>query len=418
MMLKRINPIFLGSTILISLIGLSSLAATLVDPSGVFHWQSILTKQVVFVLIGIGVYLVAAKFDYSYLKYPQVIWTIWLIAAILLVLTLFFGEARNNAHRWLTVGGVQIQASEIAKLVVIIVTAQVAGLKDKYSQPMIAGMSFLAILPLVLLVFIQPHGSMAMIMLLLWFLTLFTALGNQIRNGAFILILTLCAISIGLFTITTSPYWLILILIALFLAIFIFYSREEWRLGLIIFFALGTILGVGINYGWNNVLQDYQKERILVFSDTDGEFEQSAFNVRQAKIAIGSGQITGKGWGNGTQGRLNFLPEHQTDFLFATFAEEFGLIGSMLLLTLFLVILYIPFRSVLAGGIDDFGAVLITVITLKIMIEIFINIGTNTGLTPATGIPLPLVSAGGGITIMTFFSLGLLQGIMAKQRQV
>ncbi len=415
--LKKIDLSLLIPILLISLIGLSSLAATLVDPTGVFRWDSILTKQIIFVLVGLIVFLAVSNFDYTYLKYPQIVWSFWIFTAILLVLTLIFGEARNNAQRWLTVAGVQIQASEIAKLVIIITTAQIATLKERFSQPVIIVLSLLAALPLILLVFIQPHGSMALILLFLCLLTLFTALNNQFRNTIYIAILILSAVGIALFLITGVLAWSIAALLAIIIAIFAFNARDEWRLGILTSLFLGIVLGFGANFGWNNVLQDYQRERILVFSDTEGEFEQSAFNVNQAKIAIGSGQIFGKGWGNGIQGRLNFLPEHQTDFLFATYAEEFGLVGTIFLLSLYLFILYKALSTVLNGGIDDFGSALIVVISMKILIEVFINIGTNTGIIPATGIPLPLISAGGGITVMTFFSLGLIQGIMSRSRK-
>ena len=168
---------------------------------------------------------------------------------------------------------------------------------------------------------------------------------------------------------------------------------------------------------YSSVLRDYQKDRIVAYfnpTETSGDI---GFNVNQARIAIGSGQIFGKGFGNGTQSKRDFLPEHQTDFIFASFAEEFGLVGSLFILSLYGIIVAKGLIISVDKASDPFFAMVTLGITLKILFEVFINLGTNMGTIPATGIPLPLISAGGTITLMTLFSLGIIQSIINSSKE-
>jgi rod shape determining protein RodA len=206
--------------------------------------------------------------------------------------------------------------------------------------------------------------------------------------------------------------------VGLIVSIFAYYYRDRWRILIIISFLLSILLGLTASVVWDNVLKDYQKERIEVFLDPSKDTGDTGFNVNQAKIAIGSGQIWGKGFGNGTQSKRNFLPEYRTDFIFASFAEEFGLIGSIFLLVLYFIIILTGFNKTISLSKEPFFAMIITGFTVKILLEVFINVGTNTGVIPATGIPLPLVSAGGSSILVTLFSLGVIQSIISHSTQV
>ena len=177
---------------------------------------------------------------------------------------------------------------------------------------------------------------------------------------------------------------------------------------------VGILLGLSSLIMYKSVLREYQKDRIVAFLNPTENTGDIGFNVNQARIAIGSGQIWGKGFGNGTQSKRDFLPEHQTDFIYASFAEEFGLVGSLLLLFLYSVILIRGLVVSVDNSDDSFLSMILIGIIMKILLEIFINIGTNTGLIPATGIPLPLISAGGTITVMTLFALGVIQSIINR----
>lgn len=174
---------------------------------------------------------------------------------------------------------------------------------------------------------------------------------------------------------------------------------------------VGITLGSISSVIWENILHDYQKERIEVFLDPSGKEDDMGFNVNQSRIAIGSGQIFGKGFGNGTQSKRDFLPEHETDFIFASYAEEFGLVGSMFLIFVYATLVLICiFKSIKTTDNKMFSLISLG-IGLMILLQVFINIGTNLGTIPATGIPLPFMSVGGSSTIMTLLSLGIIQNI-------
>ena len=414
--IKRIkaDPYLLIPSILISFIGVVTLLSTTIDSNGLFGDISIVKKQVIFLLIGFIIYFLISLFDASLFKYIQVIVPIYVLTLILLICVYLFGPVINNVQRWLVIGGVQLQPSEIAKVTVILTTACIFSFKGKYNQWILFLISFLAVLPIFLLVYFEPAGSMSLLILLIWFLVAFTGLSNQLRNSIALFIAALVAISI--FLVSFSGNWLyILIGVAgAIIAIFVFYFRDSWRIIVSVSFCIGVLLGLVSMFLYNDGLKDYQRKRIEAFLNPAQNTQDIGFNVNQARIAIGSGQILGKGFGNGTQSKRDFLPEHQTDFIFASFAEEFGLVGSLFLLTLYGIIIIRILMTAISSG-DIFSSMILVGIAMKILFEVFINIGTNLGVIPATGIPLPLMSAGGTITIMTLLSLGIVQSIINRK---
>lgn len=414
--IKRIkaDPYLLIPSILISFIGVVTLLSTTIDSNGQFGDVSIVQKQVIFLLIGFIIYFLISLFDASLFKYTQIIIPIYILTLILLICVYLFGPVINNVQRWLVIGGVQLQPSEIAKVTVILTTACIFSFKGKYNQWILFLISFLAVLPIFLLVYFEPAGSMSLLILLIWFLVAFTGLSDQLRNSIALFIAALVAISI--FLVSFSGNWLyILIGVAgAIIGIFAFYFRDSWRIIVSVSFCIGILLGLVSMFLYNDVLKDYQRKRIEAFLNPTQNTQDIGFNVNQARIAIGSGQIFGKGFGNGTQSKRDFLPEHQTDFIFASFAEEFGLVGSLFLLTLYGIIIIRILMIAISSG-DTFSSMILVGIAMKILFEVFINIGTNLGVIPATGIPLPLMSAGGTITIMTLLSLGIVQSIINRK---
>ena len=163
------------------------------------------------------------------------------------------------------------------------------------------------------------------------------------------------------------------------------------------------------------LLQGYQKDRIRVLFQPSADPLGRGYNVTQSIIAVGSGQLFGRGFGQGTQSQLNFLPEQQTDFIFAVLAEEFGFVGVLVLLGSFAVVLT---RTVVIArqSRDDFGAFLCTGISVGIAIHLLINVGMNMGLLPVTGIPLPFVSSGGSSLVASILGLGLVQSVAVRRR--
>lgn len=401
-------------TVIISIIGLITLLSTTIESNGQFGDLDIFRKQVIFFVLGYILFYLATLIDVSLLKYPQVVIPVYLLTIILLVLVFFIGPVINNVQRWLVIGGIQIQPSEIAKISVILVTASIFSFKDKYNEWILLLFSFLLVLPIFLLIYFEPAGSMSFLTLFIWFIVAFTGLSNQLRNSVALLIIGLISSSMFLISFTGNWIYILLSVLSLIISVFGFYYRKSWKIVVAVSLVIGLLLGSFSILLYSNILKDYQKERIEAFLNPTQSTQDIGFNVNQSRIAIGSGQLFGKGFGNGTQSKRDFLPEHQTDFIFASFAEEYGLLGSLLLIGLFGIVIV----RILVISLDKSGNTLYSIIlvgiALKILVEIFVNIGTNLGVIPATGIPLPLVSAGGTITLVTLFSLGVVQSIINR----
>ncbi|MHC1716707.1 MAG: FtsW/RodA/SpoVE family cell cycle protein [Candidatus Dojkabacteria bacterium] len=410
----HIDLLLLLTTAVLSIIGIVNLLSAKILPAGGFGDLENVYKQVLFILIGFVFYFILSKVELSYLKYWQVLLIIYLITLLLLVATLLFAPTINNVKRWLIIGGFQLQASEIAKLTVILVTASLLSLKDKYNQWILLLLSFVLVLPLVVLVYLQPNGSISILLISIWFLISFLGLSNFFRNIILVGILLLISGSFLLSAVTGNMLWFLLLIPAIILAVFSYYAKNGWRILLISTIGIGLIIGFVSSVIWQNVLLDYQRDRIEAFINPTGTEEDIGFNVNQSRIAIGSGKIFGKGFGNGTQSKRNFLPEHETDFIFASYAEEFGLVGSVFLIFMYGVIILVCFFKSIRIADNKLLSLISLGLGIQILLQVFINIGTNLGTIPATGIPLPFMSVGGSSTIMTLLSLGLIQNIHNK----
>ncbi len=401
-------------TVLLSIVGIITLLSTTILPAGGFGDLDIVWKQIIFIIIGFIIYFILTRIDLSYLKYWQILSILFAVTALLLILTLLVGPTINNVKRWLIVGGVQIQASEIAKVIVILYTASILSLKDKINQFVLLLITFFLSSVFFILIFFEPSGSMSILLITIWFLVSFFGLNNTLRNSAMLIILGSNILAFLLSSITQNNAWFLLLLVGLMVSVFSFYHKESWKIFILITFIISILIGLGSRIVWKDVLREYQKNRVEAFFNPEETQNDIGFNVNQARIAIGSGQLLGKGFGNGTQSKRNFLPEYQTDFIFASFAEEFGLIGSLFLLSLYAILIITCF-NLAVNTIDNPLYSLIAIgVGLKLLLEVFINIGTNTGVIPATGIPLPLMSSGGSITVMTFVCLGLVQNISSR----
>ena len=412
----KIDIFILLPAILLSVIGVITLLSTTLGIDGIFEDTEIVSKQILFLIFGYISYLIISLVDISLLKHWEVVLPVYIGTLLLLLAVFLWGPEINGVQRWLVIGGVQVQPSEIAKLTVIFTTACVFGYKDRYNQWLLLLISFLLVLPIIILIYLEPAGSMSLLTLTIWFLVAFTGLSNQLRNTVALILLMLFTLPFLLIAITGNWIYILLGVVGVILSIFAYYFRDTWRLVVILSVVIGILLGLSSLVMYKGVLREYQKDRIEAFLNPTENAEDIGFNVNQARIAIGSGQIWGKGFGNGTQSKRDFLPEHQTDFIYASFAEEFGLVGSLLLLFLYSMILIRGLVVSVDNSNDSFLSMILIGIVMKILLEIFINVGTNTGLIPATGIPLPLISAGGTITVMTLFALGVIQSIMNRSQ--
>jgi rod shape determining protein RodA len=400
--------------IILSTIGVLTLLSTTILPRGGYGDLEIVYKQILFVFIGIILFLILSRIDLSYLKHWQVIAIVYISTLLLLVITFLFAPTINYVRRWLVIGGIQIQPSEISKVVVILYTAIIMSKKDTYNEWLLFFISLFLTLPFVLLIYLEPDASMALLTILVWFFVAFLGLSNPVRNSIVIVIIS-CILGGFLFSaITGNLLWFLLIILGLVLAVFAFYSKNPWKKVITISLVIAFLLGLVSTTVWDRVLKDYQRNRIVAFFNPTDTEADIGFNVNQSRIAIGSGRLFGKGFGNGTQSKRDFLPEHQTDFIFASFAEEFGLVGSLFLMSLYGYLIVLCFIIGMDTSENQFLSLLTLGVGVKLLLEVFINIGTNTGTIPATGIPLPLMSAGGSITVMTFVSLAFVQNIKSE----
>lgn len=408
------NIVIVLPLILLSALGVITLLSTRILPDGSLGELSIVWKQVIALGIGWLGFLFFSKVDLTYLKYWQVLALIYGVTVALLVITLFFAPVINGVRRWLVIGGFQIQPSEIAKLSVILITASIMSMKEKFNEWILFLITLASTLVIFLLIYLEPGGSMSLLIMSIWFLLAFLGLSNPFRNSVLVTIIGSITAGFLVAAITGNWYWYALVILGIVIAIFSIYSRRMSKILVVISLSVALLLGVLLSVVWDSVLRDYQKDRIEAFFNPAETESNIGFNVNQSRIAIGSGQIFGKGFGNGTQSKREFIPEHETDFIFASYAEEFGLVGSLFLLGLYAAIVLVCFTTGMNLVEDRMLSLICIGVGLQILLGVFINVGTNLGAIPATGIPLPLMSSGGTVTIMTLFSMGIVQNIYMK----
>ncbi|MEA3356892.1 MAG: FtsW/RodA/SpoVE family cell cycle protein [Patescibacteria group bacterium] len=403
-----------AAIVLLTGIGLATLYSTTIADENVISGGGIMNSQLIFVLIGITVYFLVTLFDYKYITYPQFFLPVYVLVLIGLILVLLVGVEVNYAKRWITFAGVGIQISEFAKLAVIIVTAGLFALRNRFNVWILAILSFLATMTMAGLVFVEPDASTAILICIIWFCMAYTALPGQARNLIFLILMILSALVLNSFLYGNMTAFVVLIGLCILTLIVSYFIFHKINFGFIAAVVIGLVIGIAGNLAWENILQDYQKQRIESFINPSEDVRGSGFQVAQSKVAIGSGMLFGKGFGQGTQSKLRFLPEHQTDFIFAAFAEEFGLIGAMFLLGIYA---FTVFRIIKwANAIKCvFGSLVCIGVAGKFLSEIFINVGMNLGVVPATGIPLPLMSAGGSMLLATMICMGLVQSIVVHR---
>ena len=287
---------------------------------------------------------------------------VFVIGLLMLVSVLLFGHVGKGAQRWLDLGFMKFQPSEIMKLIVPIMIAWFVSQSNLPVKVSTVVFAFILVLLPTLLIAYQPD------------------LGTSLLIA-----------SSGIFV--------------------IFLAGASWKL-------IGVCAGLASAFApvfWMFLIKDYQKQRVLTLLNPEQDPLGSGYQIIQSKIAIGSGGIEGKGWLQGTQSQLEFLPERHTDFIFAVFSEEFGLIGVIALLAVYLLIvmrgLWIAvhaqhaFTKLLAGSI-----------TLTFFVYVFVNIGMVSGILPVVGVPLPLVSFGGTSVVTLMAGFGLLMAISTHRR--
>lgn len=360
--------IILIIAILIACLGIISIYSSTYQKEGKL-WQGIYKRQILWMLLGLILFLAISNFSYRNLWDLTYVLYALMIFGLLLVFAL--GAVRLGAQRWIRIAWFNFQPSEFAKLITVIFLSRYFSRKGSSDISLVS--SKLGILRGLILPFVFIAIPMGLII-------------EQPDLGSGMMIF-LFFISVLFFTGVKLRYIIILLLVIILpLPLF-------WQ-----------------------ILRDYQKDRLLVFLNPNIDPLGAGYTVINSKIAIGSGGIFGKGWLSGTQSQLHFLPESHTDFIFATFAEEWGLLGCTVLLTLY----YFLIRQgilIAQRTNDHFAKLLASGISFMLGIQIFINIAMNLGLAPVAGLPLPLMSYGGSSALVTFISLAILVNI-DKRRAV
>lgn len=356
--LKYFDVPLLTTTLLLAISGLAILYGTTLSESG----ATIFFRQLIFVSIGLGTFFFVSFFDYhSLTKLNRVVYIIFIF---LLAYLLVFGYTVKGSSRWIDLGFFRFQPAEFVKIIIILGLARLLYItRGQINSWKIIIWSFLyAVIPAGLIV-VEPDLGSAIIVMSLWL-------------GAILL----------------SPI------------------KKKYLVILFILF----IAFAGL--GWKFFLKPFQRDRILVFLNPDLDPRGRGYNVRQATIAVGSGQLIGRGLGKGVQSQHKFLPERQTDFIFAAASEEIGFLGSFSLIGLYFFLL-IRLYKIMKSARDDLGMYVTGGVFFFFFFHVLINVGMNMGILPVTGIPLPFVSAGGSSLIVSFTALGLAQNV-ARQSKI
>jgi rod shape determining protein RodA len=318
-------------------------------------------RQIIFALIGMGLMLVVTAIDYrlwASISRPMYVVTIIVLATLSIVGSAFFGSAR-----WFETGVINIQPSEIAKIVLIMVLADFFTRNmEQMGDLRFVGRSFLFTMGITVWILLQPNLSTSIVMLVLWFAMLWSS-GLRLRH-------------------------------------------------LLMFIGAGIVVPIA-SFPF---LVEYQQRRVLnfLFPDPNASYGD-IYNIQQALIAIGSGGLLGQGYGHGTQVQLRFLKVRWSDFIFSAMAQEFGFVGVVAVLV---VLGFVIFRCLRAARLstDTFGALLSYGVATMIAFQAVVNIGVNLNLMPATGLTLPFVSYGGSSLLSSLIGIGLVESVILRHR--
>ncbi len=325
----------------------------------------------------------------------------YLFSLLLLLALLFF--QKSPVRRWFTIGPFSFQPSELTKVFVILFLARILSQKRKFSFsfPSLLFPIFIIALPL-LLIFIQPDLGSAFSLLSPFALILYF---KGLRPYELVLLFSpLFSFLFGLSFLTWVIY---------FFALAFFLLRRANLAQFFLALGLNSLIGLTTPVFFNN-LKDYQRERLVVFFSPSLDLKGSGWSAFQSKVAIGSGMVFGRGYLKGKMARLEFIPNRHTDFIFTTIGEEFGLLGGLVLLTIFLLFLY-HLLNLNRGLHDEIGQLVIAGATGFFLYHIVVNLGMVLGVLPVTGLTLPFISYGGSSLFANFLLLGLVLNFALRE---
>jgi rod shape determining protein RodA len=319
--------------------------------------------QIVWISISLLAFFVLSELDFRFLRSTWVSVTLFSLSIIALISLFLIGKVSHGASSWFSFGVFSLEPADPAKLVLIILLAKYFSRRHieirNVRHIIVSGFYAFVMFALIL---VQPDLGSALIVFLIW-------LGMIMVSGV---------------------------------------SKKH----LLIMGLAGLVVVAGL---WHFGLHDYQKARIENFIHPLADIQGAGYNAYESTIAVGSGQFLGKGVGYGTQSRLKFLPEYQTDFVFAAFAEEWGFVGVLFILFFFGILIWRIIKSAMAGA-TNFEILYGAGVAIYFLVHLIINIGMNMRLLPVTGTPLPFVSYGGSHIFTEFVALGILMGMRRYSR--
>mgnify|MGYP001001477903 FL=1 len=325
--------------------------------------ENFFLKQLMWIIISISIFFGLSFIDFRFLRKTWVSVSLFIFSSAVLVILFSLGQVTKGAISWFHLGALSFQPSDPIKLVIILILAKYFSRRHieiaNIRHILVSGFYTFVIFALVL---IQPDFGSAIIIFLVWF-------GMVLISGI----------------------------------------SKKHLLGM-------TLIGV-LAFGllWGFVFQDYQKNRVKNFINPLADIHGTGYNAYQSAIAVGSGQTLGKGVGYGTQSRLKFLPEYQTDFIFAAFAEEWGFIGVIILFVFFGIVVWRIMKNSMRGA-TNFEILFSSGVAILIIVHFIINIGMNIQLLPVTGTILPFLSYGGTHLLTEFTGLGIIMGMRRYRR--
>ncbi len=365
---RQLSKIIWIHAILIMVIGLLALYSASYNNTRI--GQDIFYDQLAVAALGLIVMFALSQGDYR--KFYDMAYPIYGVSVLLLVLVLFMGREALGATRWFSVGAFSFQPSEFSKLAVILMLG-------RYFSTRRSRLSF--------------------------------NLSNSLRGVWDDLFLPLGLVGISVLLIFKQPDLGTAILVFGIFLIIIYAAGISGR----IFLGFLGLIAAAMPFAWH-VLKPYQRDRLLVFMNPNHDPLGAGYTIIQSKIAVGSGQLVGKGWLSGTQNQLNFLPERHTDFIFSVIGEEWGLVGGLFLLYCYAMIIFCGFNIAIRNK-DPFGQIVTTGIVSILTMQVVINMGMVMGLLPVVGITLPLVSYGRTSFMVFAIMLGFLLNL-SKRRTV
>lgn len=360
-------------------------------------------KQLVWCVVGLAGLFTAVGIPYR--SFDALAYPIYVVGIVLLLLVLALQGTPFVRERWLLLGPVNFQPSEVAKFGVILVLARhLSGLKgERFRATKLVPPLLITLLPLVLILK-EPDLGTALVLVGILVPLLYWS-GVPLRVIVFLgspLLALLSSLHLALFVAYIAA-----------LGLFLRFGRERNLVVVVVVLAVNLGAGLARPILWSH-LKPYQRARIVAFANPDDRLG-SAYQVIQSKVAIGSGGLAGKGYLNGTQKGLSFLPEQHTDFIYSVVGEEFGFVGCGVILVLF-AILILRAIDIAATARNRFGSLLVIGVASLLAFQVVVNVGMTLGMLPVTGIPLPLISYGGTSLSTTLFGVGLVLNVGLRRR--